>query len=594
MPLIEVCGLTFKYVGRKLPTLQDVSLTVQRGESLLLLGPSGCGKSSLALALNGAIPHALAGDLSGSVRIDGRDTRTTSMPDLAARVGIVFQDPEAQFCMVSVEDEIAFGLENLAVPRAEMDARIDAALATVGLLNRRTEQIARLSGGQKQRLALACVLALNPDIVVLDEPTAQLDPLGAADVMAVVGRLRAEGRHTLVIVEHRLDEVVPLVDRAVVLGADGRIVADGRPHAVLDDHGPSLAEAGVWTPQVSELARRLRVGGVPVEPFPISLPEAEAALRPHVETLDALTTTAHTASAQRITSAHPAPCPLLAVRQVSYQYPRASRPVLNGVSLAVAPGELVAVVGANGAGKSTLARLIAGIVRPPPGAILLDGQDAARLAHRDVATFVGYVFQYPEHQFVGQTVLDDVAYGLRHAGVPESEALDRSRAMLADFGLLALGPAHPFSLSHGEQRRLSVASMLVLGQRLLLLDEPTFGQDQKNATMLLDKLEALAAEQRGVVAITHDMRLVSEHAQRVVVIGDGTVLFDGRPADLFSDRALLAAAHLLPPPLWELSQRLGLRQSLPRLDRLSVASVATALAEQPGRRPEAHAGRPSA
>jgi energy-coupling factor transport system ATP-binding protein len=635
--VIEIDGLGFKYVGRREPTIRDLSLSIQAGESVLVLGPSGCGKSTLALCLNGAVPQAISGEMSGAVRIDGLDTRRASMADLAQRVGIVFQDPEAQFCMLNVEDEVAFGLENLAVPRAEMDARIDGALAMVGLLDRRGERIERLSGGQKQRLALACVLAQEPDILVLDEPTAQLDPAATAEVMALLGRLRAQRRHTLVIVEHRLDEVMPLVDRALVFSASGELVADGPPRQVIREHGDWLAEAGVWTPHVSELARGLAHKGIVVDPFPVTVDEAVTALRPHVPRLEeaplhptmgrcaartsATPTSLHPhghltpsppyhgplrgggaggeghrcsplqrngddvgAGPERCRSAERysrsagacepkdsraaqrpgvwSSTPLLQVRGLSFGYARAPKPVLRGLSFSIESGELVAVVGANGAGKSTLARLIAGIVRPPAGAVLVNGRDVSAVRTGALARDVGYVFQYPEHQFVGQTVLDDVAYGLRRAGVAEKEAVARANAMLDDFGLSRLGPAHPFTLSHGEQRRLSVASMLVLGQRLLLLDEPTFGQDQRNATMLLDKLEALAASGRAIVAVSHDMRLVAERAQRVLVLVDGSLVFDGPPADLFADADLLARARLTPPPLWELSARLGLLRPL--------------------------------
>ncbi|HET6318333.1 MAG TPA: ABC transporter ATP-binding protein, partial [Chloroflexota bacterium] len=218
---LQVLDLSFKYRGRKRPALRNVSFTLERGESLLVLGPSGGGKSTLALCLNGAIPRFVDGDLSGRVAIDGHDTRDTEMAELAQKVGLVFQDPEAQFCMLVVEEEVAFGLENLAVPRYEMDARIAEALAWVGLGEQRYEPIERLSGGQKQRLALACVLAQGPEILVFDEPTAQLDPAGAAEVIDLLRRLRTEGRHSLVIVEHRLDDLMPLVDRALVLSHAG-------------------------------------------------------------------------------------------------------------------------------------------------------------------------------------------------------------------------------------------------------------------------------------------------------------------------------------------------------------------------------------
>ncbi|MDP8923468.1 MAG: energy-coupling factor transporter ATPase [Chloroflexota bacterium] len=637
--VIDVVRLGFKYVGRRRPTLRDVSFTVRRGESLLVLGPSGCGKSTLALGLNGAIPHAVGGDLSGSVRVDGVDTGAATMGDLARRVGIVFQDPEAQFCMLTVEDEVAFGLENLAVPRAEMDARIDEALAAVGLGHHRRDRIARLSGGQKQRLALACVLAMRPEVIVCDEPTAQLDPAGAADVIALLGKLRRSGDHSLVIVEHRLDEVMHLVDRVLVLSADGELVADGPPREVLRAHAAWLAEAGVWVPQVSELALGLERRGFVVRPFPLTVAEAAAALGPVADRLvgerpgatmvgaaaladgphrngalaaDAPTPVAGvwpegdrlsdsvdtppgapvplvafrpvaghtrapvpngTAPALATNGAPPASepdeyasAPLVDVRGLTYRYPRAETPALRDVSFSLRAGELVAVVGGNGAGKSTLARLLAGILRPPREAVRLRCRDVAAIPPADLARDVGYVFQYPEHQFVGATVLDDVAYGPRRLGMPEAAAQARARSLLADFGLSHLEAAHPFTLSHGEQRRLSVASMLVLGQSILLLDEPTFGQDKRNATMLLDQLEALAARGRTLVVVSHDMRMVAERARRVLVLADGALIFDGPPAGLFADAALLQRARLTPPPLWDLSRRLGLPAPLVRAD----------------------------
>jgi energy-coupling factor transport system ATP-binding protein len=575
--VIEIERLSFRYVGRRQPTLRDLSLSIPDGQSVLVLGPSGCGKSTLALCLNGAVPQAIEGDLQGSVRVDGLDTRHASMADLAQRVGIVFQDPEAQFCMLSVEDEVAFGLENLAVPRRAMDARIDDALVMVGLAGRRRERIERLSGGQKQRLALACVLAQEPSVLVLDEPTAQLDPEGASELLALLVRIRAERRHTLLIVEHRLDEVMPLIDRAIVLNADGALVADGPPREVIHDHGDWLAEAGVWTPQVSELGRHLEREGVVLDPFPLTVAEAAETLtnlaprgRTDVGRNEVRPYGNGTVRGQFIaptgTAAPTGGMALLNIRHLSYQYPRAARPVLHDVSFEVQPGELVAVVGANGTGKSTLARLIAGIIRPPRGAVMVDGHDSAATPPAALAREVGYVFQYPEHQFVGQTVLDDVAYGPRRAGLPERDAVDLAGAMLDDFGLLRLARAHPFTLSHGEQRRLSVASMLVLGQKLLLLDEPTFGQDQRNATMLLDKLTALAEAGRAIVMISHDMRLVAERAQRVLVLVDGALELDGPPEELFADDALLARAHLGLPPLWELSRRLGLAAPLDTID----------------------------
>ena len=471
------------------------------------------------------------------------------MADMARRVGVVFQDPETQFCMLTVEEEVAFGLENLAVPRAEMDARIDQALDWVELQGRRRDRIEWLSGGQKQRLALACVLAQQPAVLVFDEPTAQLDPDGAAQVVSLLERLRAQGRHTLVIIEHRLDDLMPLVDDVLVLSRSGEVVTQGAPRRVLREWGDWLASAGVWVPQVSELAARLAAHDVLLDPFPLTVGEAVQALRPYTPRL---------ASKMPSLPASGPGTSFIEVDDLSFTFPRARRPALQNVTLKFRSGELAAIVGANGAGKTTLARHLVRILQPPPGRVRLLGTDLTRITAVEVARRVGYVFQYPEHQFVGRSVLDDVAFGLRRAGRPAPEALRLARTMLDQFDLGDLALAHPYSLSHGEQRRLSVAAMLVLGQRGLILDEPTFGQDHWNADVLLEKLAALAADGHALVAITHDMRLVAERAERAIAMSDGTIIFDGPPAVLFADTALLRSAHLRPPPLFELARRLGL------------------------------------
>jgi energy-coupling factor transport system ATP-binding protein len=473
------------------------------------------------------------------------------MAEMAQRVGVVFQDPEAQFCMLTLEDEVAFGLENLATPRLDMDARIDEALNWVGLGHRRKDRIEHLSGGQKQRLALACVLAQRPEVLVFDEPTAQLDPAGAAEVIALMGRMRRRGQHALVIIEHRLDDLMPIVDEVLVLSQSGEMVVYGQPRHVFADWGRWLETAGVWVPQVSELGTTLASRGVALDPFPISIDEAVVALHPLVDRVDRGGPRASPRTSQGSA--------FVGARDLTFSYTPAAPSALSHVSVGFQPGELAAIVGPNGAGKSTLARHFARILQPPRDTVFLHKSDASRLSRADIARAVGYVFQYPEHQFVGRSVIDDVAYGLRRAALPDVEALRVARELLLEFGLEQLALAHPYSLSYGEQRRLSVAAMLALGQRALFLDEPTFGQDRRNASTLLDKLAALSEDSRAIVAITHDMRLVAERAQRSIVMLNGQVIFDGPPVELFADSALLHRAGLRPPPINEVGQHLGLK-----------------------------------
>jgi energy-coupling factor transport system ATP-binding protein len=492
------------------------------------------------------------------------------MADMAQRVGVVFQDPEAQFCMLTLEDEVAFGLENLAIPRTEMDTRIDEALGWVGLADHRTTRIEHLSGGQKQRLALACVLAQGPDVVVLDEPTAQLDPSGAAEVIALLGRLRQRGQHTLVIIEHRLDDVMPLVDDVLVLSQSGEMVVHGQPHRVLADWGTWLQSAGVWVPQVSELATTLSNHGIQLDPFPVTVDEAVVALRPLARTLE----NGLQGSSPDATRGSN----LVGARDLSFRYAPSKPRALDHVSADFHVGELAAIVGPNGAGKSTLARHLVHILQPPVGTVFLRQTDVRQLTAAYVSRAVGYVFQYPEHQFVGGTVIEDVAFGLRRSRLPESEVQRVARALLVEFGLERLAEAHPYSLSYGEQRRLSVAAMLAVGQQALFLDEPTFGQDRRNALSLLDKLVGLAEDGHAMVAITHDMRLIAERAHRAIVMLEGRVIFDGTPLDLFADSAVVSRAGLRPPPLAQVGQRLGLASPLLHVDDVVLALTRRAVA----------------
>jgi energy-coupling factor transport system ATP-binding protein len=547
IPQIKLTNLTVTYPGRKDPTLQNVSLTLHAGETVLLLGASGSGKSTLALTLNGLIPHALGCISAGAVRVDGIDTQQTTVADVARRVGIVFQDPEAQFVTLTVEDEILFGLENLCLPPEQMDARVTAALDQVGMAAYRRHPVERLSGGQKQRIALAALLALEPETLVFDEPTANLDPVGTQDVFALLAELKARGQHTIILIEHKLDELMQLIDRVIVLGSQGAILADGAPRTVFEDQAAALEAHGIWMPQVCVLAHRLRARGIVSAPFPVTLEEADSVMR------DWRLEIATTSQSPSSPISNPQSPIALEVRNLSFSY--GPNRVLDTISLSVSQGDFLAIVGANGAGKTTLAQHLVGILSPPTGAVTLHGQDVRRLPARDLAKQIGYVFQNPEHQFVTNSVRDEVAYGLGVLGLPEPEMTTRANELLERFGLARYAKANPFTLSHGEKRRLSVATMLAMGQQTLILDEPTFGQDQRNATAILALLRALNAEGRTIIVITHDMALVAEHARHVAVMRDGRLLFHGAGRDLFAQPDLLAQARLTLPPLARLATR---------------------------------------
>ncbi|QBD83349.1 ABC transporter ATP-binding protein [Ktedonosporobacter rubrisoli] len=576
--MIEIEDLAAKYPGRKLPVLQGVNLQLKRGETVLLLGASGSGKSTLGLTLNGLIPHEVGSILNGQIHVDGLNTQQTTVAELARRVGIVFQDPDAQFATLTVEDEIVFGLENLCLPPSEMEERMLRALAQVGLPEHRYRRVDQLSGGEKQRIALAALLAMEPQVLVFDEPTANLDPIGTRDVFALIRECKVQTTHTIVLIEHKLDDLMDLIDRVIVLGPGGSLIADGTPRAIFRDSSAVLREYGIWMPQVCLLAHRLREQGIELDPFPITPAEAEVALR-QISLSEERPTLSSSLPDEEPASSQPA----IEVRELSFR--RGRQTILDRVSLTIPQGDFLAIVGANGAGKTTLAQHLVDILHPSPKTVFLQGQDLTRIAARDLVHKIGYVFQNPEHQFITDSVADEVAYGLRVIGLSAEEITERTNSLLERFGLLRFAPANPFTLSHGEKRRLSVATMLAVGQQILLLDEPTFGQDQGNAEALLDLLCALHAEGRTIVMVTHDMTLVARYARHVAVMNQGKIIFHGTPAELFKQPELLMKAHLTLPPLTMLANRLG-QSGLLTLEEVATQCLA-AFASLPQTRKEA-------
>ncbi len=563
--MITLDRLTVRYVGRKQPALADLSLTIQRGETVLLLGPSGCGKSTLALTLNGLIPHSQdVAVFKGRVLVNGLDTRTTAPALLSQQVGIVFQDPEAQFVMPDVAAEVAFGLENLCLPPEVIRERISEALSMVGMAGWEHANAWTLSGGQKQRVALASLLAMRPRVLVFDEPTAHLDPQGVREVFAVIAALKRLGEHTLILIEHRLDEIMPLIDRVVVLGAQGELIADGTPQMVFNAHFEMLCALGVWIPQVTLLAAQLGL-----RPLPVTLEEAEQRLRTHF---------AHRAPAPRngrVPVREPSAAqtsPALEARDLSHRY--GAHAVLRQLSFSAPRGSFLAVVGSNGAGKTTLAHLLTGLLPIREGHLVINDRDARTLRAQDWSRQVGLVFQNPEHQFVAPTVRDELRLSARAIGLDAKRAEQRVDEMLERFNLARYADANPFTLSHGEKRRLSVATMLITDQPILVLDEPTFGQDYQNAQAIQSLLRGLHAEGRTLIVITHDMALVAEQAQQVLVMHQGRILAHDTPAAIFAQEALVEQARLSLPPIAQLARRLGL-DPLP----LTVQTFVSALTE---------------
>lgn len=546
---VEARGWGWRHAARPRWALRGLDLVVEAGERILLLGPSGAGKSTLLHALAGLTgpESAVIGDEEGTLLVDGRPPRAAR-----DRVAFVAQDPHTQIVMARAGDDVAFGLENRACPPAEIWARVDGALAAVGFPYGRSRSTLALSGGEKQRLVLAGALALTPGLLLLDEPTANLDPAGAAAVRGLLAELTA-GDVTVVLVEHRVADVAGLVDRAVVVEPGGGVVADGPPERIFAERGPELAGRGVWVPghepgrgsggrnprsrsrpspgagddgaRVAGSREVLvRARGVAADPRRGRVDGPAAALTaatPETAANIAISGTTAAATTAAATAAAPARRP--------------PRPP-TGVDLELTAGTATAISGPNGAGKSTLLALLAGLAEPYRGAVMPDGPlasvDARPLADwpaRLLARHVGTVFQNAEHQFVRESVRTELRLGPLVAGAGEAAADARADAMLDRLRLDHLADAHPFTLSGGEKRRLSVATALATEPDVLVLDEPTFGQDARTWAELVALMAELRDDGRALAIATHDERLIDVLADRTVVL-DGGRLTERRSA----------------------------------------------------------------
>ena len=491
---IRLRGWGWRHAGRSAWAVRGVDLEIEPGERVLLLGASGAGKSTLLLGIAGLLDPD-GGDSEGEITVGSADPRT-----VRGRTGLVLQDPESQIVMARAGDDVAFGLENLEVAGDQIWGRVDSAMRGVRFPYGRDHATDQLSGGETQRLVLAGTFALEPPVLLLDEPTANLDPAGAALVRAVVRESLATSRRTLVMVEHRVAEVLDLVDRVVVLEPGGGVFVDGDPGTVFVDRGRELAAMGVWVP--NEAPPVLRRG------------------RPGAE--------------------------VLVARGLGFGYPGAPRPAVAPTGLALRSAEALAVVGPNGSGKSTLALLLAGLLAPSTGDVVggtaLAGPSVPlhRWPARVLAAQIGTVFQDPEHQFLRKTVADELAVGPRLAGFDDAAVRHRVDDLLGRLHLAHLAAANPFTLSGGEKRRLSVATALATDPRVLVLDEPTFGQDRRTWLELLALLDGLRGEGAALVCVTHDQSFVEALADRVLVMQDG-VLSPGTTGPRVEAAAMAAA-----------------------------------------------------
>ena len=552
--MIYLNHLTYTYPGSPRPVLADVTLDIAEGEFVLLAGPSGAGKSTLLRCLNGLVPHFTGGTLSGSVTVAGHDPVAEGPQVLSRVVGFIFQDPEAQFVVDRVEDEVAFALENAAIPPAEMRARVEQALDLVDLLPLRGRPLETLSGGEKQRVAIAAALALRPRLLVLDEPTSQLDPQSAEEVLTALVHLNRDLGLTMVLAEHRLERILSHVHRLIYLptpqieGGMGEVLS-GPPRQVLHqmDLTPPLVTLGKalgWEPLplTVEEARRFAKSQAPTSNLqpPISNLLPQSAIRiPPSRKLGAFGKVPQSAI----------PNPLLVVRTLCFSYD--GTPALRGVTLTVGEGELVVLMGRNGSGKTTLLKCIVGLLRPQQGEIRLAGEPLAGRETANVCQDVGYLPQEPDALLFADTVADELQVTLRNHGLGDHPPLAPA-ALLDRLGLSDLAGSYPRDLSVGQRQRVALGAVTVTRPRLLLLDEPTRGMDYAAKRDLVRLLREWQAEGAGILLVTHDVEWAAQAADRVVMLRQGQVVADGSPSDVLAGSPLFAPqiARLFPGTGW--------------------------------------------
>jgi len=532
---LQVEDLTFRYRDRQTVAIRNLSFSARAGEILLIAGASGCGKTTLIRAINGLIPRSYKGELTGRILIHDQDPATWQLSRLSQSIGTVLQDPERQILGSKVLHEVAFGLENLGMPRAEILARVDDALTTLKITPLRLRETFSLSGGEKQKLALAGVLVMRPSILLLDEPLASLDPASASETLDLVRRLADEGMAVLM-VEHRVEDVMRIHPERVMYMSDGGIKYLGD----LEGLGQAVDYRDVKL-QAQAIMQRARMDPKPVE-IKI-LPGAHHSAAPALGT-------------------EPDPETLVRFEQVTFGY--IDQEVLHAIDLEVRRGDVIAILGPNGAGKTTFVKHAIGLLKPRSGHVFVQGRDTSELSVAEIASTLGYVFQSPSHMLFAPTVRQELAFGPKNLKHGKADIEKEVMEALEIVNLEDKIDDPPLALSFGQQKRVSIAAILAMRSRILVMDEPTAGQDYRNYMNFMDAILQLPSFE-AILFITHDVDLAVIYANRVLLMADGNLVADGTPQDVLADAARLRACRIMPSSL--LAENLKLWQQTGRFMR---------------------------
>jgi energy-coupling factor transporter ATP-binding protein EcfA2 len=553
-PIIQIEHLSYTYPSET-KALNDVSLDVNPGEYLAIVGANGAGKTTLCMFLNGVIPNVVGGRVSGTVRVCGMDTFEHHVYDTAQNVGLVLQDPESQLFSADVRSEIAFAAENRGIPREEIIARMGEVLKIVRLEELASRLSDELSGGQKQRLAIAANLIVRPKILVADEPTSQLDPIGKEEVFATLRSLNKDYGMTVVIASHDVDEIVRYADRVIVLD-HGSIILQGPPDSVFREV-ETLDRLYVHVPDLARLSKTLSINGG--HPLSLSVPEAAAQVKewlcqPGAAPAGKLKEPAVVAA---VAEEEPALADFaVEVKDVTYAYPGTSAPAIANITFNVPKGQFMGIIGQNGGGKTTIMKCLVGLIKPSHGEIRLAGKPLVGQKVGEIATQIGLILQNPDTQLFCMSVEEEIRFGLENLGLDPEEIDRRTEEALKITGLGAYRGLYPFKLSLGDRRKVAVASIVAMRPQVLIFDEPLTGQDYKGRYELVNLAAELHRSGHTVIMISHDMELVAKYTQRTLVVGKGQLLLDAPTREVFDHVDVLRATYIEPPEIVRLAQAL--------------------------------------
>ncbi|MDX9851089.1 MAG: energy-coupling factor transporter ATPase [Anaerolineaceae bacterium] len=546
--IVVIENVSYSYPRSEQMVLSEISLNIKKGEFFGLIGPTGAGKTTFCCALNGIVPQFYGGRFFGKIEIAGLDTLDHPISVLAKHVGQVFEDPETQLIATSVENEIAFALENLKVPREEIMRRIPRVLEAVRLEGMEKKHPAELSGGQKQRLAIAAALAAQPDVLVLDEPTSQLDPIGTQEVFSTVYELNKELNMTIFMSSHAAEEMAEYSDRIGLLSY-GKLIQVDTPEKVYADI-PLLLENQLRVPQVASTFYSIQKKGIKLPKIPVKLDEGKKLIRDL-----AVDRPLHCSIKEEDKSSSKGEL-LIHVNNLEHVYPDGTK-ALHGVSLDIHTGEYLLIIGQNGAGKSTLVRHFLNLLKPTSGELTVNGVDSKKLTVSELASHIGYIAQNPDNQIFNMTVWDEVSFALKNLKFSKEEIIRRTEENLSSMGLLEYKDRHPLALPKGDRARVVIAAILAMYPDTIIFDEPTTGQDYKGSQYILDISRKLHQMGKTVIVITHHLYLMPDYAERVIVMGKGSILLDAPIRQAYMDTEKLNSTYLTPPQAVLLAKELS-------------------------------------